>query len=133
MNTTSKYIKSAFVLLLIVFTISACYKKKDTIVIVNVKDSVTNDLVVGADVRLLYLAGNPDSTRIDVSATSNPQGQAVFNFNEPCRNIFFGCQNALLFSLLIAIYKRKQRKNKRRTTGGHFKTTQPQSQLWRPI
>ena len=82
MNTTSKYIKSAFVLLLIVFTISSCYKKKDTIVIVNVKDSVTSDLVVGADVRLLYLAGNPDSTRIDVSATSNPQGQAVFNFND---------------------------------------------------
>ena len=82
MIPTSKYIKSAFILLLVVFTISSCYKKKDTIVIVNVLDSISSEKVVGADVRLLYLAGNPDSTRIDVTASSNPQGQAVFNFNE---------------------------------------------------
>lgn len=82
MIPTSKYIKSAFILLFVVFTISSCYKKKDTIVIVNVLDSISSEKVVGADVRLLYLAGNPDSTRIDVTASSNPQGQAVFNFNE---------------------------------------------------
>jgi len=65
-----------------IFSIASCYKKKDTIVIITVKDSVTSELVVGASVRLLYLAGNPDSTRIDVTATTDPQGKAVFNFNE---------------------------------------------------
>lgn len=68
--------------LLIIFMVASCYKKKDTIVIISVRDSITNDVVVGASVRLLYLAGNPDSTRIDVTATTDPQGQAVFNFNE---------------------------------------------------
>ena len=80
--TTNNYIKSAFLLFLIVFTVASCYKKKDTIVIINVRDAATNETVEGADVRLFYQAGNPDATRIDVSATSNPQGQAVFNFNE---------------------------------------------------
>ncbi|MAP01597.1 MAG: hypothetical protein CMD01_02110 [Flavobacteriales bacterium] len=80
--TTNKYIKSTFFLFLIVFTIVSCYKKKDTIVIINVRENATNEIVVGADVRLYYQSGNPDSTRIDVSATSNPQGQAVFNFND---------------------------------------------------
>ena len=69
-------------LFILIFSISSCYKKKDTIVIINVKDSVTSDVVVGADVRLFYEAGNHDSTRIDVSGTTDPQGQAVFNFNE---------------------------------------------------
>jgi hypothetical protein len=82
MTLSKNYIKSAFFLLTIVLTISSCYKKKDTIVIVNVLDSINNEFVVGANVRLMYLAGNPDSTRIDVTASSNPQGQAVFNFNE---------------------------------------------------
>ena len=82
MTTATNYIKSAILLLVVIFTISSCYKKKDTIVIVNVLDSVSSERIVGANVRLMYLAGNPDSTRIDVTAASNPQGQAVFNFNE---------------------------------------------------
>ena len=80
--TTNKIIKSTFFLFLIVLTVVSCYKKKDTIVIINVRDNSTSQIVVGANVRLYYQAGNPDSTRIDVSATSNPQGQAVFNFND---------------------------------------------------
>ena len=75
-------IQLSLFMFVLIFGISSCYKKKDTIVIINVKDSVTSDVVVGADVRLFYEAGNPDSTRIDVNGTTDPQGQAVFNFNE---------------------------------------------------
>lgn len=82
MTLSNNYIKSVFLLLTIVLTISSCYKKKDTIVIINVIDSLSSEMVVGANVRLMWLDGNPDSTRIDVAASSNPQGQAVFNFNE---------------------------------------------------
>tara|TARA_B100001939_G_C16927781_1_gene612521 strand:- start:963 stop:1328 length:366 start_codon:yes stop_codon:yes gene_type:complete len=78
-----KHVHKILLFLVIVTTIVSCYKKQDTIVIITVRDSISNDLVVGASVRLRYdTAGNPNPPRIDVTASTNPQGQAVFNFNE---------------------------------------------------
>ena len=63
--------------------LSSCYKKQDTIVIINVRDTSTSDVVVGAAVQLVYdTVGNPNPALIDVTATTDPQGQAVFNFND---------------------------------------------------
>ena len=69
-----------FLTLMATFMFSSCYKKQDTIVIIKVNDS-TGDVVIGAIVRLVWLS-NPQSNRIDVEAETDPQGQAVFNFND---------------------------------------------------
>ena len=67
---------------IIIFSLASCYKKKDTVVIVHVLDATNFEAIVGASVQLVYLNGNPDSTRIDISQTTDPQGTAIFNFNE---------------------------------------------------
>ena len=69
-----------FLTLMATFIFSSCYKKQDTIVIIKVNDSV-GDVVIGANVQLVWLS-NPQTNRIDVSAITDPQGQAVFNFND---------------------------------------------------
>ena len=58
-----------------------CRPTKEMLKIAYKKD-ITLNISDPDDVRLFYEAGNPDSTRIDVSGTTDPQGQAVFNFNE---------------------------------------------------
>lgn len=63
-----------------VFTVSSCYKKKDTIAVVTVVDSA-NAPVGGASVRLYY-GPNPDSARIDQTASTGADGKAKFNFND---------------------------------------------------
>ena len=83
MTIKFKLLHKILLFLLIIVTTASCYKKQDTIVIITVRDTITNDLVIGASVRLMYdTTGNPNPARIDVTATTNPQGQAVFNFNE---------------------------------------------------
>lgn len=65
-----------------VFTVSSCYKKKDTIAIVTVVDSADAP-VGGASVRLYYEGtGGPDSARIDQTASTGADGKAKFNFND---------------------------------------------------
>ena len=65
-----------------VFTVSSCYKKKDTIAIVTVKDG-SDQPVGGASVRLYYEGtGGPDSARIDQTASTGADGKAKFNFND---------------------------------------------------
>ena len=66
-------------LLVITFTISSCYRKKDTIAKVTVIDA-NNVAVGGIEVQLTY--GNSDSTRIDEVGSTNSSGVATFNFNE---------------------------------------------------
>ena len=83
MTLKSNVLRICLLLFVIVFSLASCYKKKDTIVVINVRDTSTSDVVVGAAVQLVYdTVGNPNPALIDVTATTDPQGQAVFNFND---------------------------------------------------
>ena len=67
-------------LFFLVFSISSCYKKQDTIANVTVLN-VNNDPMSNLEVRLFY-GTNADSARIDKIATTGGGGTATFNFNE---------------------------------------------------
>jgi len=69
-----------FAMLTLVFSVTSCYKKKDTIAKVTVLDSA-NSPVGGAEVRLFY-GVSADSARIDQTATTDGGGLATFNFND---------------------------------------------------
>lgn len=68
------------VVLTLVFSVSSCYRKKDTIAKVTVLDS-SNAAVADAEVRLYY-GVTTDSARIDETATTNASGIATYNFND---------------------------------------------------
>ena len=68
------------VILTLVFSVTSCYKKKDTIAKVTVLDSA-NSPVGNAEVRLFY-GVHADSARIDQTASTDGGGLATFNFNE---------------------------------------------------
>ncbi len=71
-------------LLVMVFTVSSCYRKKDTIASVTVVDANNNPLG-GQEVRLTYdTTGSfdEDVVRIDQTATTDASGVASFNFND---------------------------------------------------
>ena len=67
-------------LIVLVFSFTSCYKKKDTIANVTVLN-VLNEPVAGIEVRLFY-GTSADSARIDEVATTGGGGTASFNFNE---------------------------------------------------
>jgi len=70
------------VLVGMVFSSSGCRKKKDTIAKIYVRD-YSSSLVSGATVRLRGQGDDPMKTEtIDVSATTNASGEAIFNFND---------------------------------------------------
>ncbi|MFN3917467.1 MAG: hypothetical protein ACK4K0_06970 [Flavobacteriales bacterium] len=74
---------AAFVAVALLFTLSSCYRKKDTIAVVTVMSDATNQPVGGAEVRLHYAgSADPDNKRIDVKATTDASGRATFNFND---------------------------------------------------
>lgn len=64
----------------LVFSISSCYRKKDTIAKVTVLDA-NNAPVGGAEVRLYY-GVSADSARIDQTSSTDAAGLATFNFND---------------------------------------------------
>ncbi len=68
----------------LLFSVTSCYKKKDTIATITVVDASSNP-VGGQEVRLAYdTAGTQDPAivRIDQTATSDASGIASFNFND---------------------------------------------------
>ena len=78
--TTIKLIKSfCSILIVLVFSFTSCYKKKDTIANVTVMNA-NNEAVSGVEVRLFY-AVSADSARIDEISTTGGGGTATFNFN----------------------------------------------------
>jgi len=81
MNATFRNFFIVAFLFSVVFSVSSCYKKKDTLAVVTVNDS-NNSPVGGAEVRLYYAGANPDSLRVDQTATTDAAGKATFNFND---------------------------------------------------
>ena len=80
MKTT---LRNAFLftaLIVLIFSITSCYKKKATIANVTVMNAL-NDPVSGVEVRLFYGLSS-DSARIDEISTTGGGGTAVFNFDE---------------------------------------------------
>ena len=80
MKTTLRNTFLFTALLVLVFSFTSCYKKKDTIAKVTVLDA-NNSPVGGTEVRLFY-GPVVDSARIDVLGTTDAAGLATFNFNE---------------------------------------------------
>jgi len=80
MKTTLKNIFLFTTLLILVSSISSCYKKKDTIANITVLN-VNNEPMSNLEVRLFY-GTSADSARIDEVATTGGGGTASFNFNE---------------------------------------------------
>ena len=80
MKTTLRNTFLFTALLVMVFSVTSCYKKKDTIAKVYVLDA-NNAPVGGTEVRLFY-GVNADSARIDELGTTDASGLATFNFNE---------------------------------------------------
>ena len=81
MNATIRKFFTGALLLTVVFAVQSCYKKKDTLAVVTVMDSA-NSPVGGAEVRLYYAGADPDSLRVDQTATTDAAGKATFNFND---------------------------------------------------
>jgi hypothetical protein len=67
-------------LIVLAFSFTSCYKKKDTIANVTVMNA-NNEAVSGVEVRLFY-GVSADSARIDEISTTGGGGTAIFNFNE---------------------------------------------------
>jgi hypothetical protein len=64
----------------LVFSLTSCYKKKDTIANVTLLN-INDEPIVGKEVRLFYDV-NADSARIDEVSVTGGGGTATFNFNE---------------------------------------------------
>ena len=81
MKTTIRNTFLFTALIVLVFSFTSCYKKKDTIA--NITVIHANGMVpwAGAEVRLFY-GVSADSARIDKTATTGGGGTATFNFNE---------------------------------------------------
>ena len=62
--------------------LNSCYKTENTTAVIHVLDSSTNSPVSGAEVELLYIAGDPNSTSIHETQTTNNSGDAFFDFTE---------------------------------------------------
>tara|TARA_B100000927_G_C16187901_1_gene358173 strand:+ start:43 stop:408 length:366 start_codon:yes stop_codon:yes gene_type:complete len=77
---TNKIIYSS-VFILLITSISSCYKKKDTISIIKVLDNNERP-VVGAEVRLFFEDVSSPTNLIDLTNTTIADGTATFNFNE---------------------------------------------------
>ena len=69
------------VFILIIVSISSCYKKKDTISVIKVLNNNERP-VVGAEVRLFFEDVSSPTNLIDLTETTISDGTATFNFNE---------------------------------------------------
>ena len=68
-------------LLLLLISISSCYKKKDTISIIKVLNNNERP-IVGAEVRLFYEDNAAPTNLLDLKNTTTSDGTATFNFND---------------------------------------------------
>jgi hypothetical protein len=80
MKTTLRNTFLFTALIVLVFSFTSCYKKKDTIANVTLLN-VNNEPISGVEVRLFY-GVSADSARIDEISTTGGGGTAIFNFNE---------------------------------------------------
>ena len=68
-------------LILCFFSINSCYKKKDTIAVVKVLKSVSNDPLVNSSVRLFYVDAS-GSSKFDITKNTLSNGSASFDFSD---------------------------------------------------
>ena len=80
MKNSFKIILLFTFLITLVFSLTSCYKKKDTIANVTLLN-INDEPIVGKEVRLFYDV-NADSARIDETSTTGGGGTAIFNFND---------------------------------------------------
>lgn len=67
-------------MLLLFFLLSSCYKKQDTIAVIQVRDA-SGQRVSGANVKL-YATGSQGYGAVNFEATTNSEGEAKFNLND---------------------------------------------------
>ena len=103
-------------LIVVVFSFTSCYKKKDTIANITVIHSSNLEPWAGAEVRLFY-GVNTDSARIDKIATTGGGGTATFNFNELYKSgqAGFAVLDIYVQGVLVGIIKIEEEKTSEET------------------
>ena len=103
-------------LIILVFSFTRCYKKKDTIANVTVIHANGMTPWAGAEVRLFYGA-NADSARIDKIATTGGGGTATFNFNALYKSgqAGFAVLDIYVQGVLVGIIKIEEEKTSEET------------------
>jgi hypothetical protein len=81
MKTTLRNTFFFTALIVLIFSFTSCYKKKDTIANVTLLHANGIEPYVGTEVRLFY-GVSADSARIDEISTTGGGGTAIFNFND---------------------------------------------------
>ena len=69
------------ILILCVFSINSCSKKKDTLAVIEVLDSVTESPIINSNVRLFYVDAS-GSSKFDLSKNTNSNGFVTFDFSD---------------------------------------------------
>ena len=69
------------ILILCVFSINSCSKKKDTLAVIEVLDSVTESPIINSSVRLFYVDAS-GSSKFDLSKNTNSNGFVTFDFSD---------------------------------------------------
>lgn len=67
-------------LFFLLFTLGSCYKKQDTIAVIQVLDA-SGQRVSGANVKL-YASGSQGYGTVNFESTTNSEGEAKFNLND---------------------------------------------------
>ena len=116
MKTTLRNTFLFTALIVLVFSFTSCYKKKDTIATITVIQA--NGMVPweGAEVRLFY-GVSADSARIDKIATTGGDGTATFNFNELYKSgqAGFAILDIYVQGVLVGIIKIEEEKTSEET------------------
>ena len=83
MSYIKKFYRSFFLgsFILCFFSINSCYKKKDTIAIVKVLKSGSNNPVINSSVRLFYVDAS-GSSKFDITKNTLSNGSASFDFSD---------------------------------------------------
>ena len=69
------------ILILCFFSINSCSKKKDTLAVIEVLDSVTESPIINSSVRLFYVDAS-GSSKFDLSKNTNSNGFVTFDFSD---------------------------------------------------
>ena len=115
MKTTLRNTFLFTALIVLVFSFTSCYKKKDTIANVTVMNA-NNEAVSGVEVRLFY-GVSADSARIDKTSTTGGGGTATFNFNELYKSgqAGFAILDIYVQGVLVGIIKIEEEKTSEET------------------
>ena len=80
------------ILILCVFSINSCSKKKDTLAVIEVLDSVTESPIINSSVRLFYVDAS-GSSKFDLSKNTNSNGFVTLS---PYRSEFFAKEKYII-------------------------------------